>query len=183
MFCNRSLVLMILIHFLYASIFFLKAADFLALVDGKVDIPANRNAKMEIGKLVIANQDKTPKEIMEAIFSKYSFADMKAEKSAAKEAAFEAACTNPKNAKLILAFKECSKYYFEEGNRNAGASYVKAISALTELEEEVTVDNAMSFSKNKTKLPGIGKKSAEKMLEFVTTGTFEKLEEKRAAHA
>jgi len=159
------------------------AADFLALVDGKVDLPANRNAKMEIGKLVMANQDKTPKEIMEAIFSKYSFADMKVEKTAAKEAAFEAACTNPKNAKLILAFKECSKYYFEEGNRNAGSTYVKAIAALTELEEEVTVDNAMSFSKNKTKLPGIGKKSAEKMLEFVTTGTFEKLEEKRAAHA
>jgi DNA polymerase/3'-5' exonuclease PolX len=48
---------------------------------------------------------------------------------------------------------------------------------------EVTEDNAMSFSKGKTKLPGIGKGSATKMLEFVRTGTFEKLEEKRKAHA
>ncbi len=51
------------------------------------------------------------------------------------------------------------------------------------LKEEVTETNAMGFSKGKTKLPNIGKSSAEKMLEFVTTGTFAKLEEKRAAHA
>lgn len=51
------------------------------------------------------------------------------------------------------------------------------------LEEEVTENNAMGFSKGKTKLPNVGKGSAEKMLEFVKTGTFAKLEEKRAAHA
>jgi DNA polymerase/3'-5' exonuclease PolX len=41
----------------------------------------------------------------------------------------------------------------------------------------------VSFSKGKTKLPGIGKGSAEKMKEFCEKGTFEKLEEKRTAHA
>jgi DNA polymerase/3'-5' exonuclease PolX len=51
------------------------------------------------------------------------------------------------------------------------------------LEEEVTVENAMSFSKGKTKLRNIGKGTAEKMKEFCETGTFAKLEEKRAAHA
>ena len=51
------------------------------------------------------------------------------------------------------------------------------------LEEEVTEDNALSFSKGKTKLPGIGASTAKKMLEFCQTGTFAKLEEKRQAHA
>ena len=84
--------------------------EFLELVKGKVDLPKNRNAKMEIGKLVMANcNDKSPKEIMQVIFDKYGFADVKQEKAAAKEAAAEAACANPKNAALILAFKECSK--------------------------------------------------------------------------
>ena len=75
------------------------------------------------------------------------------------------------------------KYYFAESNANAALSYKKAIATLITLEEEVTADNAMSFSKGKTKLPGIGKGTAQKMLEFVTTGTFAKLEEKRKAHA
>ena len=57
------------------------------------------------------------------------------------------------------------------------------MAALTNLDEEVTEANAMSFSKGKAKLEGIGKGSAEKMLEFVKTGTFAKLEEKRANHA
>lgn len=51
------------------------------------------------------------------------------------------------------------------------------------MEVEITADNAMSFSKGKTKVPGIGKGSAEKMKEFMETGTIAKLEEKRAAHA
>lgn len=76
-----------------------------------------------------------------------------------------------------------NQYYFQEGNRNAGTSYIRTVDTLTNLKEEVTESNAMSFSKGKTKLPNIGKGSAEKMLEFVTTGTFAKLEEKRALYA
>mmetsp|Transcript_5442 Transcript_5442/g.11223 ORF Transcript_5442/g.11223 Transcript_5442/m.11223 type:complete len:351 (+) Transcript_5442:445-1497(+) len=157
--------------------------EFLALVEGKVDLPKNRNPKMEIGKLCMANSGKTAEEIMQLIFDKYGFAVAKVEQAAAKEAAAEAACANPKNAGLILALSECMKYYFAEKNSNAGSSYRKAIATLTTLEEAVTEANAMSFSKGKTKLPGIGKGTAEKMLEFVKTGTFAKLEEKRAAHA
>lgn len=158
--------------------------EFVALIKGKVDLPENRNPKMEIGKLVMANcSDKNAEEIMQVIFDKYGFANVKEEKAAAKEAAAEAACANPKNAGLILALGECAKYYFAESNANAALSYKKAIATLTELKEEVTEDNAMSFSKGKTKLPGIGKSTAQKMLEFVQTGTFAKLEEKRQAHA
>eukprot|EP00536_Pseudo-nitzschia_multiseries_P010481 jgi/Psemu1/289111/fgenesh1_pg.321_\ len=157
---------------------------FVALVvEGKVDLPANRSAKMEIGKLVMANsKGKTPRDIMQIILDKYGFAEAKQEKAAAREAAAEAACANPKNAALILALEECAKYYFAESNTNAALSYKKAIATLTELEDEVTEDNALSFSKGKTKLPGIGKATAEKMKEFCLTGTFAKLEEKREAH-
>ena len=74
-------------------------------------------------------------------------------------------------------------YFFSEGNRNAGASYNKVSSAIKDMTVEITADNAMGFSKGKTKVPGIGKSSAEKMKEFCETGTLEKLEEKRAANA
>ncbi|KAG7355069.1 helix-hairpin-helix domain containing protein [Nitzschia inconspicua] len=161
-----------------------KAANaFLDLVKGKVDLPENRNSKMEVGRLMMSNNDKTPKEIMMAIFDKYGFVEAKAENAKTKVAAVQASCANPANAALILAFRECSGYYMKEGNRNAGSTYVKAIQTLTDLEEEVTAENAMSFSKGKTKLPNIGKGTAEKMKEFCETGTFSKLEEKRAAHA
>lgn len=159
-------------------------SKFVALVQGKVDLPQNRNPKMEIGKLIMAKcTEKSAEEIMQVIFDKYGFANVKEEKAAAKEAAAEAACAHPKNAALILALGECAKYYFAESNTNAALSYKKAITTLTQLEEEVTEDNALSFSKGKTKLPGIGKATAQKMLEFVKTGTFTKLEEKRLAHA
>ena len=75
------------------------------------------------------------------------------------------------------------QYYFAESNSNAALSYVKAVATLTDLGEEVTEENAISFSKGKTKLPAIGKATAQRMLEFAQTGTFAKLEEKRLAHA
>lgn len=85
------------------------AVAFVELVQGKIDLPENRNATMEIGKLIMSNQGQSPKQIMEVIIAKYGFANVKEEKAAAKEAAAEAACANPKNAPLILAFKECAK--------------------------------------------------------------------------
>jgi DNA polymerase/3'-5' exonuclease PolX len=38
----------------------------------------------------------------------------------------------------------------------------------------------MSFSKGKSKIPGVGATTAKKMKEFMESGTMEKLEEKRA---
>mmetsp|Transcript_34957 Transcript_34957/g.84593 ORF Transcript_34957/g.84593 Transcript_34957/m.84593 type:complete len:683 (+) Transcript_34957:164-2212(+) len=159
------------------------ATQYAALVEGKLDIPEGRNATMEVGRVVMSNLENSPKDIMQSIISKFGIKEVKEAKAAKKEAAAESACANPKNAPLILAFKECSKYYFEEGNANAGSTYVKAISTLMDLEEEVTEDNAISFSKGKTKLPGIGKGTAEKMSEFAKTGTFAKLEEKRSSRS
>lgn len=70
-----------------------------------------------------------------------------------------------------------------EGNRNAGGTYNKVIAALKSMPSEVTTKNVMGLSKGKTKVAGIGKSSAEKMKEFLETGTMTKLEEKRAVHA
>ena len=61
--------------------------------------------------------------------------------------------------------------------------YQKAITALLSLDYEITGDNAKGLGKGKTKLPGIGKGSADKIHEFVTSGTIQKLEEKRLLHA
>jgi DNA polymerase/3'-5' exonuclease PolX len=73
---------------------------------------------------------------------------------------------------------------FKEGNNNAGFAYNKAIATIKDMEEqEINAENAMSFSRGKTKMPNIGKLTAEKMKEFCETGTFDKLEEKRSAHA
>ena len=83
--------------------------EFIPLVEGKVDLPKNRNQKMELGKLLTANRGKSAEEIMQVIFDKYGFAEDKEEKAAAKEAAAEGACANPKNAGLILALSECMK--------------------------------------------------------------------------
>ena len=55
--------------------------------------------------------------------------------------------------------------------------------ALKDLDYEVTADNALSLGKGKNKVAGIGGSSSKKMKEFLTTGTMEKLEEKRAAKA
>ena len=70
-----------------------------------------------------------------------------------------------------------------EGNRNAGAAYTKVVNAIKGLKFEVTASNALSLSKGKTKVANIGKSSAEKMREFLSTGKIEKLEELRSGAA
>ena len=89
------------------------ATQFATLVEGKLDIPEGRNATMEVGRVVMANLESSPKDIMQSIIAKFGIKEVKEAKAAKKEAAAESACANPKNAPLILAFKECSDYYFE----------------------------------------------------------------------
>ena len=89
------------------------ATQFAALVEDKLDIPEGRNVTMEVGRVVMANLESSPKDIMQSIIAKFGIKEVKEAKAAKKEAAAESACANPKNAPLILAFKECSNYYFE----------------------------------------------------------------------
>lgn len=159
------------------------AAKLVDLVQDKVDLPEGRDPKRLLGQILVTNKDKGIKGVIEEIISKYGFKDAKDAKKAAKEEATMKVCVNPKNAPLLLAFQELAELYFKEKNTNAGASYKKVINALKDLEAEVTAANAMSFSKGKTKIAGVGKSSAEKMKEFLETGTIQKLEEKRALHS
>ena len=106
-----------------------------------------------------------------------------AEEAKAKTAAMAGTCLNPANGPLLAVISELSSLYFKEGNGNAGGSYQKAAAAIAGLEVEVTADNSASMGKpGKNKVQNIGKGTADKMKEFITTGKIEKLEEKRAAN-
>jgi hypothetical protein len=157
--------------------------DLLLDHDGKkVDIPQDRNeAIKKVGPVIIANKGKSASEVIPIIVKDFGFLEVKKQKAAKKEAAIESMVANPKNGGLVAAFAELADLYFKEGNRNAGASYANATTAIKGLEIEVTEENAKSLGKpGKNKIEGIGKGSADKMYEFVQTGTIEKLEEKRA---
>ena len=70
--------------------------------------------------------------------------------------------------------------YFKLGNTNAGLAYKKAVGSLKELPIEVTVENAKSLGKSgRNKVKNIGLGSANKLHEFLATGTIEKLEQLR----
>ena len=96
-----------------------------------------------------------------------------------KMAAVEDTADSP-NAALVAAFAELSRLYFQTGNPNAGRVYQKVVGSLSSLTYAITADNCGQLGKGNNKLPNIGKSTLEKIVEFVTTGTMEKLIEKRA---
>ena len=61
--------------------------------------------------------------------------------------------------------------------------YKKAIASITVLDYEITEENAKGLGKGKTKVAGIGKGTADKIHEYYSTGTIQKLEEKRLIHS
>lgn len=154
--------------------------DLIALCeDADVDLP-DTNAKMEIGTIVTGNQGLAASEVVKLVAEKYGFVQQNEEVAEKKAAAVQALCHNPANSDLVQVMLELSNCYFKEGNKNAGATYKKVSAALANLDYEVTEENAKGLGKNKTKVEGIGKVSADKIYEFITTGQIEKLEEKKA---
>jgi hypothetical protein len=146
-----------------------------------LDLPDDAGAaRMKVGTALAQHRDLSAGEMVKLLVQEVGFCESKAERSALKEAALESAMREPKNASLVAAFQELAALYFKEGNRNAGSSYTKVVKALRELPFEVTEDNAQGLCKGKTKVPNIGKSSADKIYEFVTTGSIAKLEEKRS---
>lgn len=77
------------------------------------------------------------------------------------------------NEGLVAAFKELSKYEFEEGQKFKGAAYVKVANALAALEDKVESGKAC------LELKGVGKASAKKIDQFLETGKIDRLEEAR----
>jgi len=152
-----------------------------AIGEGKIAFPEGNRVNNEIGQIIVQNKkhDSSAKEIMGLVIDKYGLVEVKEKMEAAKTETIASSCACPANAKMVAAFEELAGLYFKESNRNAGATFKKVSSALKDLEVEVTAANALSFSKGKTKIAGVGPSSAKKMKEFAETGTMEKLEDKR----
>jgi len=146
----------------------------------KLSIPEGKET-MGVGKIVLGSKGKSAKEVMQAIVERFGFAEDKAAAKEKRSAAMSSVCANAANAGLMEAFLELSNFYFKEKNANAGATYRKVANAIKDIKFEITEDNAKGLGKGKTKVANVGKSSADKMYEFVTTGTMVKLEEKRAA--
>ena len=87
--------------------------ELLELIEGKVDLPENKSGKALVGPIVVANREKSPKEILKMVIDKFGFAEAKAAKAAKKEAALEAACRNPKNAPILAVLQELGSLYFK----------------------------------------------------------------------
>lgn len=147
----------------------------------KVDLPEDPQAQQQkVGQLIAVNKDKSAAELISLIVTQFGFVEDKQKKADQKQAAIQTIVKNPANASLVAAFQELAELYFKSGNANAGATYKKVINTINGLDFAVTEDNAKGLCKGKTKVANIGKASADKIYEFVTTGTMEKLEEKRA---
>ncbi|KAL7570144.1 hypothetical protein ACA910_019983 [Epithemia clementina (nom. ined.)] len=147
----------------------------------KLDLPDDpKQAKMKILETVNMNRDKSAEEMIPILIQEFGWAEAKLAKKAKKQAALVDAVACEANAAIVAALQELAELYFKEGNRNAGLSYNKAVAAIRDLSYEITEDNAKGLGKGKSKVANIGKGTAEKIHEFISTGTIAKLEEKRA---
>ncbi|GKY98304.1 hypothetical protein MPSEU_000788000 [Mayamaea pseudoterrestris] len=150
-----------------------------------IDLPDDEgDAKHKVGAMVAANRSQPVADIVRSLVNELGFREAKDDKAAKKQAALKDSCKCPENLPVVSAFQALAEFYFKEGNRNGGVVHSKVATALQNLDFVVTPENAMSLGKGaKTKVANIGAKSAEKILEFVSTGQIEKLEEKRANEA
>ena len=154
------------------------------LQDSGVSLPSDpTDASRKIGSMLIPIKHLPKEEIVKQLVQDLGFAQQKEAQAEQQKEAAKQAMACPANAAVVAAFQELAELYFKEGNRNAGATYTKVVAALQKLPFEVTAENAKGLGKGKTKIDNIGKSSADKLYEFVTTGTMAKLEEKRADHA
>jgi hypothetical protein len=122
----------------------------------------------------------TQEQIIRNIVNLFGFQQDKKAKAAKKGAALKDAILCAANEPVISALNELAELYFKEKNARGGAAFKKAVKGLSALNFKITPENAMSLSKAKNKVEGVGKSTAEKVLEFLQTGKMEKLEEKRA---
>lgn len=84
----------------------------LKLVEGKVALP-EENAMKVVGPMVLANMDKTPKELAQMVMDRFGFAEAKQAKAEETEAVAQSLCAFKKNAGIFLAFQELAQLYFK----------------------------------------------------------------------
>lgn len=158
--------------------------DMVGICEGYLAIPSDaKKARMEIGKIIVANKSLPATEVLAEIIDRFGFAEIKGEAKKKQEDAIASLCANSANASLVEAFLEMSKLFFKSGDSIRGNANAKAAEAIKGIDFEINEDNALGLGKGKkTKVAGIGKGSAEKIKEFIETGQIEKLEELRASY-
>jgi Helix-hairpin-helix domain len=147
-----------------------------------IDLPKDMETK-SVGKLVVANaKSSTAPKVLQMILDEYGFVK---DKEAADKLTDDVAaqiCQVPENAPLYKMLDEFAELMRKSGEFMKSNMQKKSAQAVAALKFEVTEDNALKLGKpGKSKIPGIGKSTAEKMHEFLTTGTVTKLEELRAS--
>eukprot|EP00567_Pseudictyota_dubia_P001280 CAMPEP_0197466612 /NCGR_PEP_ID=MMETSP1175-20131217/65145_1 /TAXON_ID=1003142 /ORGANISM="Triceratium dubium, Strain CCMP147" /LENGTH=481 /DNA_ID=CAMNT_0043002661 /DNA_START=51 /DNA_END=1496 /DNA_ORIENTATION=+ len=158
------------------------AKDMLAICKSYLAFPSDaKKARMEVGKIIVANKNLPATEVLAEVISKFGFAEVKGESKRKQQEALASVCGHPANASVVEVFLEMSKLWFKEGDSMRGAATAKAAEAIKGIKYEITEENAKGLGKGKGKVAGIGKGSSEKIYEFVTTGRIEKLEDLRAA--
>mmetsp|Transcript_16797 Transcript_16797/g.35519 ORF Transcript_16797/g.35519 Transcript_16797/m.35519 type:complete len:486 (+) Transcript_16797:230-1687(+) len=149
-----------------------------------VDLPQDeKKARKAVGKILLSNMDATCAEMLALVVKEFGWASVKEDAKARQKSALAGSCTVAENGGIVQALQELGDLYFKDGNSNAGLTYKKAVASITALDYEITADNAKGLCKGKTKVAGIGKGTSDKIYEFCTTGTIQKLEEKRLVHS
>ena len=147
----------------------------------RLDIPTILDeALQKVGPVIATNKDKSVIEIIDVLIQQFGWYSDKIQKQQMKQNTISQIVHHPANTSLVLALQELSELYFKTGNANAGISYKKVATAIQTLPYAITSDNAKQLGSGKHKVANIGKSSADKIYEYVTTGTIQKLMEKRA---
>ena len=149
---------------------------------GGVSLPKGGEQKA-VGKLVVANaKTATAAEVVQLIVDEYGFALDKETAGQTSDNVAVSLCKVAANAPLYSMLDEFAELMRKSGEFMKSNMQKKCAQAIAALSFEVTEENALKLGKpGKAKVPGIGKSSAEKMHEYLTTGKVAKLEELRAS--
>jgi hypothetical protein len=145
-----------------------------------IDLPKNMETK-SVGKIVVANaKSSTAPKVLQMILDEYGFVKDKADADKLTDDVAAQLCQVPENAPLYKMLDEFAELMRKSGEFMKSNMQKKSAQAVAALTFAVTEENALKLGKpGKSKIPGIGKNTAEKMYEFLTTGTVIKLEELR----
>jgi hypothetical protein len=157
--------------------------DLLQSCDKPLDLPSDKKrAKQVIGSTIASHRNLSLADMVPVLAKEFGFQQDKEAIIAKKRQAQKSHLKCPDNAPIVGAFQELGDLYAQQGRRREASIYAKATEALSKLDYKVTSENAMSLGsrKSKSKVDGIGEKTAHYIEEFCRTGKIGKLEQKEA---
>ena len=142
-----------------------------------IDLPNNSTTKQKIGAFYMTHESRQGdgsadgRAILIELAGEYGTIEKKKEQKKARASS----CRNPLNAGMLCCFVELARLSKAGGLSGFRiAPIFNAINFISGLEEEIT--EPLKYSKGKTKVKGIGAGTSGKMIEFMKTGTMEKIE-------